>query len=642
MPAPYVDEGNACGPFEVANLPYEPLLQLDEIQGNVLGGFNKDHQTLIYVRLENELEPFRAWLRGAIQTIATAQEVVQFNRLFKAMLTRRSGQPEPSPPLQVTWINISFSHHALRRLSRGTLGDLQERDFDDPAFRAGMAERAVDVLGDPADRRSAGNPANWEFGGRNEVDLLVIVASDSRAAMRAEVHRLRGELTTVAAVLGMDEGENGPQQRDHFGFREGISQPGVRGVCSPWPDDFLTPRLNPHDVDEGLPGQKLVWPGEFVLGYPDELQAALYLSGKLAPQADIPPVPPEVGPDWALNGSFLAFRRLRQDVASFDEQIATESERLQIAPEALKARLLGRWPNGAPLGAELREPDEATGADSCRNNSFGFRNRVAQEVCPADAHIRKAYPRDDVPNEQRLHRILRRGISYTRPPDGAAGDAERGLLFLAYQASLDRQFEYITRRMENGDLLASQNQVGVHYLPLPGGETMEIRWPKPFVVPTGGGYFFTPSIWALTKLADPGGSWTPKTTAAMLHDRVKFAYYALGRFIYEQAPYATGPDLILSADFYHTAKGGELEIKSDGLAQDFGIHPLDNKPQQLFKRSSNQLADTDQFDCLWWYFRGAVQRVTKAIRIPYRYRRGGQLNEVESALLIGFSGPGSE
>ena len=52
---------------------------------------------------------------------------------------------------------------------------------------------------------------------------------------------------------------------EHFGFKDGVSQPGIRGIL---PDGTpLTPSQNPLNPGQGKPGQDLIWPGEFVFGY---------------------------------------------------------------------------------------------------------------------------------------------------------------------------------------------------------------------------------------------------------------------------------------------------------------------------------------------------------------------------------------
>src|SRR5258708_37998166 len=64
----------------------EPVLAVNNIQGNILAGFNKDHQTHLYLRIqEREAEPFRGWPRALTPFIANTAGSLAFNRLFKAI-----------------------------------------------------------------------------------------------------------------------------------------------------------------------------------------------------------------------------------------------------------------------------------------------------------------------------------------------------------------------------------------------------------------------------------------------------------------------------------------------------------------------------------------------------------------------------
>src|SRR4051812_46321711 len=64
--------------------PAEPMLELDRIQGNILPGLMKDFQTLIFLRIADP-QQFRLWLQALVPFIASAEEVLAFNRLFKFM-----------------------------------------------------------------------------------------------------------------------------------------------------------------------------------------------------------------------------------------------------------------------------------------------------------------------------------------------------------------------------------------------------------------------------------------------------------------------------------------------------------------------------------------------------------------------------
>jgi hypothetical protein len=167
-------------------VPDEPVLAVSNIQGNIIGGFNKDHQTMLFLRVRRDgdarahLAAFKRWLNAFVPFIATAEEVLAFNRLFKAIRQRNKAETRT---IQATWINIAFSFEALRMLAPS-----DAEQFTDEAFRDGLAKRAVSSLSDPADLEMEGNPKNWVFGGPgNEADVVIIVASDDPQDLAASV-----------------------------------------------------------------------------------------------------------------------------------------------------------------------------------------------------------------------------------------------------------------------------------------------------------------------------------------------------------------------------------------------------------------------------------------------------------------------
>ncbi len=242
-------------------------------------------------------------------------------------------------------------------------------------------------LGDPTDPAAEGHPQNWVVGGPdNQADVLLIIASDTRNDMLREVSRIERSLYPArgadgrvvrsgARVISRQEGATLPQPlagHEHFGFLDGVSQPGLRGRISDDPADVLTFRQNPHDREQGKPGQDLLWPGEFVFGYP----------GQDARAEDIAQPGPdaEAGPAWAKNGSFLVYRRLRQDVAGFRQFVGQTAQQLGIAPELLGAKLVGRWPSGAPILRAPEADNPALGDSDCANNHFRVRRGIGADL----------------------------------------------------------------------------------------------------------------------------------------------------------------------------------------------------------------------------------------------------------------------
>jgi len=236
-------------------------------------------------------------------------------------------------------------------------------------------------------------------------------------------------------------------------------------------------------------------------------------------------------PSWARNGSFVAYRRLRQDVAAF-RAFTQQSPQWGLTPGQLAAKLMGRWPSGAPIQAlpidaaaptpGLTDPSVTTPAvlDEGTINDFSFDADIDGTKVPRAAHIRKMNPRSEqLPGGDKAsrHRMLRRGIPYG--PDFAEAEPaytptvpssqDRGLLFICYQASLSRTFETVQGTWANkpdfpqpGDgedpIISQDPNPRLFHLPAPQDVHLQIaQW----VTTTGGGYFFSPSLTAVSSLS---------------------------------------------------------------------------------------------------------------------------------------------
>src|SRR5205823_4427285 len=140
--------------------------------------------------------------------------------------------------------------------------------FEDRAFKAGLRKRSPQ-LGDPRNG-TAGDPINWKVldgpdDGQNDgkiAHVVFIVAGDRKSEVADRVAAIEGSLQGVMEVR-QDVGSNPLKGHEHFGFRDPVSQPGVRGRLSDDPNDVLTVRQNPNNRQQGKPGEELIWPGEF-------------------------------------------------------------------------------------------------------------------------------------------------------------------------------------------------------------------------------------------------------------------------------------------------------------------------------------------------------------------------------------------
>ena len=409
-----------------------------------------------------------------------------------------------------------------------------------PVFRMTMAARAR-LLGDAA-------PGDWRMSDAPERDdaahaLLTIYGSepdqDHAATVAAHRQLLAHFGGTVSHLVPCNAlGTHAPgtaDERELFGFRDGISQPVIRGT---------------RRAGRRLPPRDLLAAGEFLLGYRNEqgfCAPPVVVGAEHDPDCVLPTVDasqtdpyPYFGTrdsggdsrDFGRNGAFLAVRQLDQDAAGFQRQLDTVSARLRadypdlpslaggaVSAEWLAAKIIGRWRDGTPLvrnrqgpGAAQRTPD----------NDFSYGGDDPRGLaCPLGAHIRRANPRDSLEpgdaDEQRItnrHRLIRRGRTYSYAPD-ADGQRREGLLFMAICADLERQFEFVQRSWLNA---TSFHGLVDEHDPLLGGPIDDTRCPG-FTIPTeagplrvtgleayvtlrGGGYFFLPSRSALAFLID--------------------------------------------------------------------------------------------------------------------------------------------
>ena len=384
-------------------------------------------------------------------------------------------------------INLSFSFEGLRALG------LDDRSLDAfPAeFRDGMAARAT-VLGDIG----ASAPEHWEAPFRDGTGhVLVMVSAKDRAALEERNARVKAAVDRAggASVVGFQLGAALEGGREHFGYADGFAQPAIEG-------SGFEPLPGQGAVDGD--GWRPIRPGEFILGYPDE-------------QGAITPAPPPDG--FGVNGSFLVYRKLQQDVAGFRRMLREAAARHPGGEELLAAKIVGRWRDGTPLDRSPQRPDPALVADPTRNNAFDYGDDETGERCPIGAHVRRMNPRRSLPFDGKLvnrHRIIRRGITYgDQLPDGAEDDGkDRGVIFMCLQANLARGFEFVQSQWANGGnafrlgqdqdvILGPQDTVGPAKMTVPGKPPFFLGPLSRLVTVRGGEYYFTPGINGLHHLA---------------------------------------------------------------------------------------------------------------------------------------------
>ena len=449
-------------------------METEEIQSLVFAGFKQLHYaSYALVDLPDDRAARAAWLDALVPYQSVLDD-------------RRSTTPEdcevtfgdrpfnPNLRLQDQATFVAFSASGLQKL--GLPADATDDGLSTfpSAFNLGMHNRER-ILGDRHDefpwRWSDARRKGEKTGRVPTADAIVVVyaatATQCKAALASHDHLLGGRSFIDVIHCEPIDKHLPPDQRvfrEHFGFRDGLSQPVIRGT---------------QRSVEGVHDRDVVEPGEFVLGYRDN-QGYVLPALRVSSATDIGDRLPNVfaarsspfpsfdathgeARDFGRNGSFLAVRQIEQHVETFDNFTNSAATHLRtrftgankavganITADWVAAKMMGRWKDGAPLvlrpGAD-RHPVAA-------ENDFTFAHDDPQGLrCPFGAHIRRSNPRDGLrpndPMQQAItnrHRLLRRGRPYEiSEEDAKRGGAkgEKGLVFTCLCSDLERQFEFV-------------------------------------------------------------------------------------------------------------------------------------------------------------------------------------------------------
>ncbi len=450
--------------------------QSHDIQGMLKSGFGwlKSSRFWLLTIRDGCEDQARAWLARLVDS-----------KLVVSAKFVGKGKTKPESSIGEA-VSVAFSFAGLERLG---CAEAETHPFPTP-FSSGMGSALrQDLLRDaPRDEWRWSDVEGVE--GRQTVHILVAQwwVLDATTRME-EPDPAVFVVSTVENNPSAFAGEDG-KLREPFGFRDGLAQPVIRDLRD---EEGATPQQARKDA-RPFYEDRVVEPGEFILGYRNEYDELTYC----------PDVKgwPQSAERFTLNGSYLAVRQIEQYVDAFDQFRKANGQ-------DICEKLMGRRQDGMPLGWQ-GPPGSDSAADA-------FRYRVADAngfVCPKGAHIRRSNPRDslgiDVQSSiksSKLHRLLRRGRPFR---EKTAGGHRDGIFFIACNADLERQFEFIHQRWlqnprfgtldKQGDpIVGSPPGSGTFTIPgSPSGSEVTLA---SFTGALGGGYFFLPGIAALKFIA---------------------------------------------------------------------------------------------------------------------------------------------
>jgi Dyp-type peroxidase family len=522
----------------------DAVLDLHDIQGNIIKAyprFGYAYARNFFLRVSDG-DAARKFLSALIPTITTA-----------APWTSGGASVVDSQRPAVT-TNVAFTYEGLKRLGvpRASLQTFPEE------FAMGMSARR-DILGD--DGPSA--PGRWDpiWQNPDPVHLFISINARDRPGLEQRYQQIIDLLPANGVELATGHRDKSgsplPYQdasaifvdgeataREHFGYADGISNPYFKGAGTDSSNVIGGGKSTGQDA-RSMAGWEPLETGEFLLGHKDE-----------AFEYPIAPTPNLLGD----NGTYLVYRKLHQNVASFDAYLDGQSAKFPDGKEALAAKFAGRWRNGAPVttftteqqanefaahwtAAKLaigqartqHEREAAKRRFSALNIEFvgfDYTNDLEGAGCPVSAHTRRAHPRSalefgtkgafSTPSAlSNRRRILRRGLPYGDSQTERKDDGEHGIIFMALCASIRRQFEFVQQQWIN---YGNDFRLGNDKDPLLGNQEVDAdgnpdgrmviesdpKSPAPpflcaklprFVETRGGDYFFVPSLTALRMIA---------------------------------------------------------------------------------------------------------------------------------------------
>ena len=522
-------------------------IDLHDVQGNIIKGYGRyGFPVARYVMFRvNSERAGRAFIGRVLPMVTTSAPWTTYGNV-------EQGTTKPKATT-----NIAFTHSGLRRMA---LPEKALLSFPQD-FAMGMRGRTA-ILGDD----HASSPAHWDPIWKSDdpqtVHILITINAETpdhrerryeeilAAVEQANVrdpdgvvqltgHRdAHGDAAAFQDANALTDDDGRPIPKEHFGYDDGIGDPYFVDSGS-YPTHVAGggKRVRGPAADR-LTGWKPIETGEFLLGHVDE-----------ADEYPVAPIPSRL----AKNGTYLVYRKLHQNVATFDRYLDEQAYSVGDS-ELLAAKLVGRWRNGAPLttfgthteaDAFVAELDEANRARRSEDTSvagpakeryytlkqrlmaFDYGDDIDGSRCPVGAHMRrmnprgslefgvdKAYDRPGALVDRR--RIVRRGLPYGNSDDRSSNDGDHGVIFMAIGASISRQFEFVQQQWANygNDFKLANDRDPIIGNQPPAGGNMTIQAPPGgdhppvfcrgiprFVETRGGDYFFVPSLTALADIA---------------------------------------------------------------------------------------------------------------------------------------------
>ena len=446
---------------------YRPLLE--DLQGNIIKGHGRENAVHLFLKFKDgKQDQVKQWLREFTCDYVTSA----WKQAHEAEQYRQYG----TKGCVFTNVFLTVFGYDYLGLMGGDL-PFQEDYFlggmKDPNSQTGFADPTID---------------QWDAGFQEMIHGLILMADDNVDELLEKVNPVIESLEQIADIVQREDGfvlRNGENKViEHFGFRDGVSQP------------LFTKR----DIEK----ERKLDDTNFSDWDPRAPLSLVLLKDPFGKTPD-------------SYGSYLVYRKLEQNVPGWNNDVGNLASELEVSGALAGAYTMGRFPDGTPLALT----DQQLGADT---NNFNYQADTTGSKCPFHAHIRKTNPRGDTGHliatpipleEEKMHRIARRAISYGEQNPNDAKEEGSGLLFLCFQSNITNQFAFMQRRWANTPGFVQQGTGSDPVIGQGVAVTESYNWPTSWgsteqkqadftkwVTFKGGEFFFTPSL-SFLKSLDP-------------------------------------------------------------------------------------------------------------------------------------------
>jgi Dyp-type peroxidase family len=482
---------------------------LTDIQGNILCHHNKKYSRFYFINFnienykEEKIHKALNWIQDISDYVTTA----------KKQFENRKG---PVCCFYLSWEGyrilglkhlapVSQNSRAFDQGFRNRVNLSMEKEFYDKYLYPKAGDKNIHAM-----LMIASDDPNFSDFSKKALELVALLDSmqqkpASEPSVSVQIAKFKPSKKKVTApdwanvtkqnglIKRKDFGLNKEKMVEWFGFRDGVSQPVF------FPDALGTSR------------------------YENVLPLGIVLTRDKG------------GQHWYSAGSFLVFAKFEQNVKQFLENVQNiQKEMTGTDVDLAAAYIMGRFQDGTSVSlSNTPKNDIENDFNYSRSRQSDIHN-ISDEKgikCPFAAHARKANPR----MAKEIVPIVRRGVLYddrtqTENLNTEAADwqdlkklkdsvknaptGKIGLLFMSFQSSIEKQFEYIMNNWLLSVNTGGEN-TGVDMLTGTGGSRNLSRWQLPKTWGSenanenilfsseeikscihfkGGEYFFAPSV----------------------------------------------------------------------------------------------------------------------------------------------------